>query len=141
MGSRPPLAGFNHNIRYGDRVYHVQTEDSGIENPHIFTHLFLGGLIISSARTDYGHLLAEADCDEKVRKLMQEQHKRLMKELRRGAFDAKIIETTGSVQATDAEPAFAPMLPPSATVPSDETIVGGAPKLAPPPAAGWRYST
>jgi hypothetical protein len=37
------VTGFNHNIKYKGKVYHVQTEDSGVNNPHIITHLFVGG--------------------------------------------------------------------------------------------------
>lgn len=98
MASRPPLVGYNHNIRYANRVYHVQTEDSGVDTPHIFTHVFLAGMIISSAKTDYKELAAEAGHEERVKKLMQDQHKRLMKDLRRGGFDEKIIALVGSLE-------------------------------------------
>jgi hypothetical protein len=98
MASRPPLVGYNHNIRYANRVYHVQTEDSGVDTPHIFTHVFLAGMIISSAKTDYKELAAEAGHEERVKKLMQDQHKRLMKDLRRGGFDDKIIALVGSLE-------------------------------------------
>ena len=53
MKARSPLLGYNHNIRYNGRLYHVQTEDSGVNNPHIFTHLFHGGTILASHRSDY----------------------------------------------------------------------------------------
>ncbi len=42
------VPGFNHNVKYKGQVFHVQTEDSGVENPHIITHLFLGGNIVKS---------------------------------------------------------------------------------------------
>ena len=103
MGTRPPLRGYNHNIRYRNRVYHVQTEDSGLENPHVFTHLFLEGQIISSARTDYEDLVADADNEKKVRKLMQEQHKSLMKRLRGGEFDEKIVTLMGMLEPVEVE--------------------------------------
>src|SRR6478609_5187811 len=32
--------GFNNNIKFMDTVFHVQTEDSGLDSPHIITHLF-----------------------------------------------------------------------------------------------------
>jgi len=34
-------------------MFHVQTEDSGVHNPHIDTHLFHEGVIIASKRVDY----------------------------------------------------------------------------------------
>ena len=47
------VVGFNHNINYKGRVYHVQTEDSGIGNPHLITHLFVGGNILASKKSSY----------------------------------------------------------------------------------------
>ncbi len=41
------VTGFNHNIKHKGKVYHVQTEDSGVNNPHIITHLFVGGNILA----------------------------------------------------------------------------------------------
>ena len=74
MSSRPPLAGYNHNVNYRHRRYHVQTEDSGTDNPRVDTHLFHGGMIIESAKTDYGDLLEEPDHRKTVKAMMQDQH-------------------------------------------------------------------
>ena len=49
---RSPLLGFNHNLKYRGRVYHIQTEDSGEANPHIFTHLVHNGIILSTRKTE-----------------------------------------------------------------------------------------
>ena len=38
-----PQLGFNNNVRHKGRVFHIQTEDSGIKHPHIITHLFADG--------------------------------------------------------------------------------------------------
>jgi predicted Zn-dependent protease len=41
--------GFNNNIKFRDQVFHVQTEDSGLDQPHIITHLFAdGGRVVKS---------------------------------------------------------------------------------------------
>jgi hypothetical protein len=84
---RSPLLGYNHNVKYGGRVFHVQTEDSGPVNPHIFTHLFFEGSILASMREGY-----QPDCaEDKVRILMQTQHKSILKQLKRGAYDERIV--------------------------------------------------
>ena len=98
MGSRPPLRGYNHNLRYLGRIYHVQTEDSGLDNPHIFTHVFIEGQIVATSRAEYADLVGDPEIDKKVRKLMQNQHKTLMKQLRRGELDDKIIALMGAVE-------------------------------------------
>ena len=96
MKTRPPLRGYNHNLRHLDRTFHVQTEDSGLAKLHIFTHLFHGGTIISSKRTDY----LEEDADEDVQKLMQEQHKDMLKGLRTGSFNERIQKLLGGTTET-----------------------------------------
>ena len=48
-----PVVGFNHNVKYGPRVYHVQTEDSGLPHAHYITHLFVGGNIVASMKSSY----------------------------------------------------------------------------------------
>ncbi len=102
MSSRPPLAGYNHNVNYRHRRYHVQTEDSGTENPRIDTHLFHGGLIIESAKTDYSHLLDTPDAKAATKALMQNQHKGLMKKLIHGGLDEKIIALIGTLDPEEA---------------------------------------
>ena len=87
---RAPLSGYNHNVRFGDRVYHVQTEDSGIDRPHLVTHLFLEGSVVATLRSEYGHLLANADHADQVREMMQAQHKEILYRLRRGELDPEV---------------------------------------------------
>lgn len=103
MAQRPPLRGYNHNIRYKVRVYHVQTEDSGLDNPHVITHLFLDGMIVSSQRKSYVSLLETPDLDARVRSVMQDQHKAMMKQLRRGDLDGRIVGLVGALKPGEAE--------------------------------------
>lgn len=88
--------GFNTNFRYRDVVFHVQTEDSGRANPHVITHLFHGGNIIASVKSDYSDLLEEADVEAAVRRLMETQHKAMLKQLSRGEHDGAIHERLGT---------------------------------------------
>jgi hypothetical protein len=91
VGKRSPILGYNHNVRYRGLVFHVQTEDSGVASPHLFTHLFHHGVIVSTRKLDYDAGSAE----ESIRSLMQAQHKAVLKDLRRGAFDDKIDSYLG----------------------------------------------
>jgi hypothetical protein len=81
------VTGFNHNIKYKGRVYHVQTEDSGVNNPHIITHLFVGGNILASKKTSYADILNAESLSEVVRELMEEQHKEMLRNLINGVYD------------------------------------------------------
>jgi hypothetical protein len=83
-----PLLGYNTNVRHKGKLYHIQTEDSGVNHPHIITHLFAdGGRIIASKKTDYAQHLGSEKLAELVKKLMQEQHKALFIALRDCVYD------------------------------------------------------
>jgi len=80
--------GFNHNFKYKDIVCHVQTEDGGVSNPVITTHLFKdGGTIFATSRASYAGLVNDPECEDKVRSLMREQTTALLKDLKLGKFD------------------------------------------------------
>ena len=97
------LSGFNTNYRYRGVLFHVQTEDSGVENPHVITHLFHGGNILASQKLDYSESLqAGTDLESVVRALMESQHKAMLQGLRDGVRDGVILERLGS-GALDAE--------------------------------------
>lgn len=81
------VTGFNHNIKHKGKAYHVQTEDSGVSNPHIITHLFVGGNILATKKTSYADILGAADLPELVRQLMEEQHKEMLRNLVSGNYD------------------------------------------------------
>jgi hypothetical protein len=81
------VVGFNHNIKHNGKVYHVQTEDSGTDNPHVITHLFVGGNILSSLRSSYSHLTGHPNLEAQVRAMMELQHKDMLRSLASGAFE------------------------------------------------------
>jgi hypothetical protein len=118
------VTGFNHNIKHKGRVYHVQTEDSGVNNPHIITHLFVGGNILASKKTSYADILNAENLADVVRELMEEQHKEMLRNLINGVYDG--IDSGGVVKhyqpgqlATAEETAQTKMQPgkPSVVVP------------------------
>jgi len=89
------LSGFNTNYRHRGVLFHVQTEDSGVSNPHVFTHLFYGGNIIASEKKSYSELLKVEDVVSVVRELMERQHRAMLVRLRDGEHDATIRERLG----------------------------------------------
>lgn len=87
----PPLLGYNNNVRYLGRTFHIQTEDSGTKYARIMTHLFIdGGHIVKSTRTEYGSVVGQPNMAETVRHMMKEQHKNMFLALRAGEFDELI---------------------------------------------------
>ncbi|HEY3451940.1 MAG TPA: hypothetical protein VGK67_36615 [Myxococcales bacterium] len=81
------VTGFNHNIKHKGKLYHIQTEDSGVNNPHIITHLFVGGNILASKKTAYADIVNAENLPQVVRELMEEQHKEMLRNLLNGVYD------------------------------------------------------
>jgi hypothetical protein len=88
MAFRAPLLGYNTNVRHKGKLYHIQTEDSGVGHPHVITHLFAdGGRIVASKKTGYSDHIGSQNLQETVKKLMQAQHKAMFIALRDGLYD------------------------------------------------------
>lgn len=98
-GDEPVLSGFNTNIRHRGVLFHVQTEDSGRAHPHVISHVYHGGTILSSEKRGYAALLGAADLVKEVKGLMEAQHKSMLKRLRAGEFDGAIQQRLPGVFA------------------------------------------
>jgi hypothetical protein len=114
----PPVLGFNNNVRHRGRIFHIQTEDSGVRFPRIVTHLFAdGGRIIKTTKTDYSEHLERVDLAQVVRGMMKEQHKAMFTSLRSGVFDPLLEKALGPLSEAPARPSgviAAVALPPPA---------------------------
>jgi hypothetical protein len=127
VAKRSPILGYNHNVRYRGLVFHVQTEDSGLLNPHLFTHLFHGGVIVSTRKLVYDSGANE----EAIKSLMQAQHKAVLKDLKKGAFDDKIDQYLGDTPGLEPRGASAarqsePVLDSEPTVATPATVATAA---------------
>lgn len=81
------ITGFNTDIEHGGVVYHVQTEDKGVETPLILSLVYNRGTILASKRTPYEDLL-QAGFDEKVlAERLQKQHKLICAAVRAGRIE------------------------------------------------------
>jgi hypothetical protein len=133
------VTGFNHNIKHKGKVYHVQTEDSGVNNPHIITHLFVGGNILASKKTSYADILNAENLAEVVRELMEEQHKEMLRNLINGVYDSFESIATRHYQpgqlATEADQAQAKLNPSQPVAPVQKAPVAPANMLPPEVAA------
>src|SRR6202167_6031906 len=88
---RRAQVGFNNNVKYKNQTFHIQTEDSGLDKPHIITHLFAdGGRVIKSHKRTYADAVDRTDVSAYVRALMKGQHLEMLLLLREGAFDEVI---------------------------------------------------
>jgi hypothetical protein len=117
------LSGFNTNVRHRSIVFHVQSEDSGRNHPHVITHLYHGGTILASEKTSYADQLGAADLAAVVKELMERQHKSVLRRLVSGGFDGLIRERLGDEAfgpADDPKGATHPAPEPEAAAPAAE---------------------
>jgi hypothetical protein len=113
------LPGYNHNVNYKGTVFHIQTEDSGVENPHIITLLYIKGNIVARKKISYADIVKHERMEDVVRELMQEQHKTMLRDLKIGTFDIHplVLQAWGKPIPAAARPAAAAAKPAAPTPP------------------------
>ncbi len=93
------IGGFNTNVQYQGRTFHVQTEDSGHANPKIVTLLYEGGVILTSTKTSYEDRVSADNLQDVVKELMEEQHSAMVQALKGAKLDDVIAGPAGAGKA------------------------------------------
>jgi hypothetical protein len=112
------ITGYNTDVRHGEIVLHVQTEDKGLDNPYLESVIYVRGQVLATKRTSYAPLLEEGKGEREIATMMEHQHRTILAAIRAGRFDAKLEQVFGGREAELAEP---------------ETVMRSAPPLAAPP--------
>lgn len=82
------ITGFNTDVDFEGRVFHVQTEDKGLDNPVVESLVYTAGEIITSRRSSYGDLLRSPEYnDAELARRMESQHQAIIREILSGRFD------------------------------------------------------
>lgn len=82
------ITGFNTDVKHKSKVYHVQTEDKGRNNPKIETLVYMGGEILDSHRSEYDQDKSTLT-EEEIVGLMETQHKKVIKSIKLGKYDGE----------------------------------------------------
>jgi hypothetical protein len=80
------ITGFNQDVVFKGKVYHVQTEDRGKANPVIETLIYGGGEILASKKTSYEPLMAEGYDEAKIAAMLEQQHRRVVVDIKLGKY-------------------------------------------------------
>ncbi len=126
------ITGYNTDVRHGETVLHVQTEDKGLANPFIESLVYVGGQVLASKRAGYAELLAEGKDEKEIVALMDHQHRTMIAAIRHGKLDGKLAALLAGRQ-TGQHPVIAPATG-SAGAPPPPVPVLQVPAPAPPPA-------
>jgi hypothetical protein len=125
------LTGYNTDFKYQGKIYHVQTEDGGVNSPYITSLLYHQGAILASRKTSYADIL-KADClDDVVRDLMMEQHKQMIRDLMQGKLDLNNAPHEATYHPA---PAPKPAPQPPKVAPAAKRAEPAPKPAAPPPA-------
>jgi hypothetical protein len=84
-------SGFNTDVRIGDRVFHVQTEDRGPGHPIIDTAIYQDGRVLHRRSLNYAQFSASSDFSATTLAYRVEDHHRgVIEDLRSGVLDADL---------------------------------------------------
>jgi hypothetical protein len=106
-------SGFNTDIRVGERVFHVQTEDRGPSRPVIDTMVYQNGRVLHRRSSDYKGFRDSAEFSaDALHERVQQQHKRVIEDLRCGVIGGE----TAAPPSGDGEEIAAPCASPGIQV-------------------------
>jgi hypothetical protein len=104
-------SGFNTDVRVGDQIFHVQTEDRGPSHPVIDTAVYQNGRVLLRRSSNYQEFAASAEFSpEGVRQRVEEQHRAIIQDLRSGTIE---VPAAPAAPAPAASPVASPAQPPS----------------------------
>lgn len=96
-------SGFNTDIKVGEHVFHVQTEDRGPAHPVIDTVVYHTGRILHRKSSNYGAVdgnsVESVPSADEIRKLVEVQHRAVIESVRSGALDGELAAANAGTQA------------------------------------------
>ena len=119
------ITGFNTDIEHDGIVYHVQTEDKGLDSPIILSLVYAGGTILASKRSPYADLIEQGFSDEALAERLKRQHRLICAAIHSGRIgDLKKMSgrTTAAAEAPVevAEPEALPEVETASAPPATE---------------------
>jgi hypothetical protein len=111
------ITGFNTDIEYEGVVYHVQTEDKGLDSPVILSLVYAGGAILASKRSPYEDLIREGYSDEALSERLKRQHRLICAAIYTGR-----LNDLKKMSGRDASPTTADEAEPTPPLELDDSI-------------------
>jgi hypothetical protein len=97
------ITGYNTDVEHGGVVYHVQTEDKGLDSPIILSLVYSGGAILASKRAPYVDLLESGFSEEALSERLKRQHRLICAAIHAGRIeDLKRMSTSSGSSAASA---------------------------------------
>jgi hypothetical protein len=114
------ITGFNTDVEHDGIVYHVQTEDKGLESPIILSLVYTGGTILASKRSPYEDLIASGYSDEALAERLKRQHRLICAAIHSGRIDDLKKMSRRAESGMTGPLTTAPLVPPQESVDSSQ---------------------
>ena len=130
------ITGFNTDVPFDGRVYHVQTEDRGQENPVLESLVYIGGTIIAKKSTPYSDQLSEGASEVMIASLLKRQHQVIIAAIKAGRID-ELIKYSSREQSAERTQSGKPALEkadetgPAESTPRENKPVPDSPAVKP----------
>ena len=124
------ITGYNTDVECDGVVYHVQTEDKGVETPVIVSLVYEDGAILASKRSPYDDLIAAGFDESILTQRLQRQHKLICAAVHAGRIED--LKRLGERDVSEKTPsrqqpaATAPIPTTSESSEPDSAIIAGA---------------
>ena len=106
------ITGFNTDIEHNGTIYHVQTEDKGLNAPIILSLIYVGGAILASKRSSYDDLIAAGFNQQTLTERLHRQHKLICAAISAGRIeDLKRLQQREPAQFVSADVATCRLMP------------------------------
>lgn len=116
------ITGYNTDVRHRGVVFHVQTEDKGVDNPCIESLIYVGGQILHRRRSEYGQLLKEGAGKDAILERLEQQHRELIAEIRTGRLDGEAESRLGPLAGPPKAPAPSAAAPEAGSGSSSQSL-------------------
>src|SRR5215471_15196710 len=84
------ITGFNTDVQHGGRLYHVQTEDRGLDHPILESLVYIGGTVVAKKSTPYSEKVGQGATDEVIASLLKKQHQVIIAAIKAGRIEELI---------------------------------------------------
>ena len=114
------ISGFNTDIEHESVIYHVQTEDKGLETPFLLSLVYTGGEILAAKRAPYDDLIKIGFDENILAERLQKQHRLICAAIKQGRVeDLKRMTARDSVQTAVTKHVFTQLKQPAAAAKSE----------------------
>ena len=120
------ITGFNTDVEHDGVVYHVQTEDKGLDSPLILSLVYAGGAILASKRSPYEDLIAAGFDEAALAQRLKRQHRLICAAINAGRLE-ELKRMGERPETAKAEASPAELVPESIVSPPPEELTDEAP--------------